>query len=102
MDYFSLNYFKKYFFVILPIFFSGVLIINAFSNNGGLQEFFLLKKKIEYSQENLVFLRKDADKLQYKIDLISGNIIDQDLLEELAQKNLGYIYSNEVILSFDN
>ena len=93
MDYFSLNYFKKYFFVILPIFFSGILIINAFSNNGGLQEYFLLKKKIEYSQQNLIFLRKDADKLQYKIDLISG---------ELAQKNLGYIYWNEVILSFDN
>ena len=102
MEYFTFNYFKKYFFVFFPVFFSGILIINAFSNNGGLQEYFLLKKKIEYSQQNLNFLKKDADKLQYKIELISGSTIDQDLLEELAQRNLGYIYSNELILSFEN
>ena len=92
---------KRYFFVFLPLFFSGMLIVNAFSNNGGLQEYFQLKKEVEFAKKNLELMKIDGDKLQNKISLISGQQLDQDLLEELAQKKLGYIYSNELILSLE-
>ena len=101
MDLFSWKNSKKYFFVIMPLFFSGILVVNAFSNNGGVQEYIQLKKKVESARQNLELLKNEGDKLQHNISLISGQKLDQDLLEELAQKYLGYIYPNEFFLSLE-
>ncbi len=53
-----------------------------------------LKQKTQYIDE----LTENNRIISKKLQLLQNSHVDQDLLEELARKNLGLIYPNEIIL----
>ena len=98
---FLVNYnFNKFFLVFLPIFVCFLLTINAFSNNGGLPKLFKLNSMIKELENNLNVITKDADFLEHKVNLISIQPIDKDLLEELAHINTGLSYKTEYFIPY--
>ena len=98
---FLVNYnFNKFFLVFLPIFVCSLLAINAFSNNGGLPKLFKLNSMIKALENNLIVITKDADFLEHKVNLITLQPIDKDLLEELAHINTGLSYKTEYFIPY--
>ncbi len=60
----------------------------------------LLNRGEEYKQKTN-YIDELAEKnriIAKKLQLLQNSHVDQDLLEELARKNLGLIYPNEIIL----
>ena len=92
----------RYLFVFSPFFISIILVVNAFTSNGGLPQLLLLQSKLNVYEQKLFILTKDADYLEHKVNLIKGPVIDMDLLEELAHTNLGFSYSNELLIPTKN
>ena len=68
----------------IPLVISGLLIINASRDNGGIPVLNSLSKKIHVSENKLRQLDQKIALIQNKVDLIKGPEIDADLLEELA------------------
>ena len=83
---FSIIYFT------IPLVISGLLIINASKDNGGIPVLNSLSKKIHVSENKLKQLDKKIAVIQNKVDLIKGPEIDADLLEELAYQYLSLIH----------
>ena len=92
---------SNYIFSFIPLLICGVLILNAFSNNGGAPELWLLNDKIEILEQKLSTIKSEADYLEYKVGLISGPQIDADLLEELAYQLLGFVHNNNLVIPID-
>ena len=89
---------SNYIFSFIPLLICGVLILNAFSNNGGVPELWLLNDRIEILEQKIATFKSEADYLEHKVALISGPQIDADLLEELAHKLLGFVHSNNLVI----
>ena len=86
---------------IIPFVISGLLIINASKDNGGIPVLNSLSKKIHVSENKLRQLDKKIAVIQNKVDLIKGPEIDADLLEELAYQYLGFSYSKDLFIPTD-
>ena len=89
------------FYFIIPLVISGLLIINASKDNGGIPVLNSLSKKIYVSENKLIQLDKKIAIIQNKVDLIKGPEIDADLLEELAYQYLGFSYSKDLFVPTD-
>ena len=86
---------------IIPLIISGLLIINASNDNGGIPVLNSLSKKIHVSENKLRQLDKKIAVIQNKVHLIKGPEIDADLLEELAYQYLGFSYSEDLFVPID-
>ena len=86
---------------IIPLVISGLLIINASKDNGGIPVLNSLSKKIHVSENKLRHLDQEIAVIQNKVDLIKGPEIDADLLEELAYQYLGFSYSEDLFVPID-
>ena len=73
---------------MMPLIVSGLLIINASRDNGGIPVLNSLSKKIYDAEKKIILLDQELSIIQNKVNLIKGPEIDADLLEELAMNTL--------------
>jgi len=85
-------------YIFIPLIISGLLIVNASKNNGGVPVLNSLYYEIKEAESKLENLEQDISLIQNKVDLIKGPNVDQDLLEELAYQNLGFAYSKDLFI----
>ena len=85
-------------YIFIPLIISGLLIVNASKNNGGVPVLNSLYYEIKEAESKLENLERDISLIQNKVDLIKGPNVDQDLLEELAYQNLGFAYSKDLFI----
>ena len=85
-------------YIFIPLLISGLLIVNASKNNGGIPVLSSLYYEIKEAESKLENLEQDISLIQNKVDLIKGPNVDQDLLEELAYQNLGFAYSEDLFI----
>jgi len=88
----------KLIYFIIPLIVSGLLIINASRDNGGIPVLNSLNKKIYEAEKSIAFLDQELSVIQNKVNLIKGPEIDADLLEELAYEYLGYSYQKDLFV----
>ena len=60
-----------------------------------------LDREIESAKEHLYLLKKKNAKLQARISLMSNELIDKDILEEMVRNELGLFANNEILILTD-
>ena len=87
-----------YSFIILFIF---IFIFNTSSGNISVFNLMKINKKIDSLHHDLSNLEKEEAYLHSKIKLLNSNSLDLDYISEIAQKKLGLIKPNRVIVRLD-
>ena len=66
---------------------------------------FLMRENLDRenaaAQELLELLKKENSELEFKISLMRSDIVDQDLLEEMARSELGLFSDNDILILSD-
>ena len=88
----------NFFYFSIPLIISGLLIVNASRNNGGIPVLNILNNDIKEAKTELKKLEHDISILKNKVDLIKGPNVDPDILEELAYKYLGFAYQKDLFI----
>ena len=91
----------NFFYFLIPLIISGLLIVNASRNNGGLPVLNILNNDIIEAKTELKKLEHDISILQNKVDLIKGPNVDPDILEELAYRYLGLAYQKDLFIAIE-
>ena len=89
----------NFFYFSIPLIISGLLIVNASRNNGGIPVLNILNNDIKEAKTELKKLEHDISILKNKVDLIKGPNVDPDILEELAYKYLGFAYQKDLFVA---
>ena len=91
-------YFFGYFLFLLFILF---FIINALTGSRSVLHLWNVNQTINLLNYELQSLENLENKLVSKIKLLNNNTLDPDYISELAQKKLGLIQQNSVVIKFD-
>ena len=91
----------NFFYFSIPLIISGLLIVNASRNNGGIPVLNILNNDIKEAKTELKKLEYDISILQNKVDLIKGPNVDPDILEELAYQYLGFAYQQDLFIKIE-
>jgi len=91
-------YFFGYFLVLLFILF---FIINALTGSRSVLHLWNVNQTINLLNYELQSLENLENKLVSKIKLLNNNTLDPDYISELAQKKLGLIQQNSVVIKLD-
>ena len=89
----------NFFYFAIPLIISGLLIVNASRNNGGIPVLNILNNDIKEAKTELKKLEHDISILQNKVDLIRGPSVNPDILEELAYQYLGFAYQKDLFIA---
>ena len=89
----------NFFYFSIPLIISGLLIVNASRNNGGIPVLNILNNDIKEAESGLKKLDRDISILQNKVNLIKGPNVDPDILEELAYQYLGFAYQQDLFIA---
>ncbi len=57
-----------------------------------------LDREIAAAQEHLQLLTKENAQLESRISLMKNDIVDQDILEEMARSELGLFADNDILI----
>ena len=57
-----------------------------------------LDREIATAQENLQLLKKENHQLETRISLLSSDLVDKDILEEMVRGELGLFSDNDVLI----
>ena len=100
-----INYFRNdfiKFFLFLVIIICIYKSINlTFFNEKSVTKIFVLNENILSLNKQLVNLQLKEDKLMSKIKFLSLDTINEDYVSELAQKNLGLIKEDNILVILD-
>ena len=88
-------YFFGYFSIFLFVLF---FIFNTSFGNISILNLLQINKNIDQLKYDLSTLQKAEEKLNSKIKLLNSKVLDSDYISELANKNLGLIKPNRVII----
>ena len=91
----------NFFYFSIPLIISGLLIVNASRNNGGLPVLNILNNDIKEAKTKLKKLEHDISIIQNKVNLIKGPNVDPDILEELAYQYLGFAYQKDLFIAIE-
>ena len=91
----------NFFYFSIPLIISGLLIVSASKNNGGIPVLNILNNDIKEAKTKLNKLEHDISILQNKVDLIKGPNVDPDILEELAYQYLGFAYQEDLFIEIE-
>ena len=91
-------YFFGYSLVLLFIFF---FIFNALTGSRSIFHLWNVNQTIDLLNYELRSLENVENKLILKIKLLNNNTLDPDYVSELAQKKLGLIEQNSVVIKLD-
>ena len=89
----------NFFYFSIPLIISGLLIVNASRNNGGIPVLNILNNDIKEAKTELKKLEHEISILQNKVNLIKGPNVDPDILEELAYQYLGFAYQQDLFIA---
>ncbi len=73
-------------------------IYQALTGNNGYRSYLEIKKQVIVKQEELDNLNRQLKEVKQKVDLLSNNSLDLDILEERCRVMLNYSYPNEIII----
>lgn len=98
-------FFKRKFFESLKTLFSSMLagfvllyfVFHALNGNHGLYALFKEQKRAEVNELILVDLTNERQALEHRVNMISNETLDLDLLEEQSRRILGYASPDELI-----
>ena len=88
----------NFFYFSIPLIISGLLIVNASRNNGGIPVLNILNNDINEAKLELKKIEYDISILRNKVNLIKGPNVDPDILEELAYQHLGFAYQEDLFI----
>ena len=57
-----------------------------------------LDREIASAQEHLQLLKKENTQLESRISLMRSDIVDKDILEEMARSELGLFADNDILI----
>ncbi len=57
-----------------------------------------LDREIAAAQEHLQLLKKENTQLESRISLMRSDIVDKDILEEMARSELGLFADNDILI----
>ena len=57
-----------------------------------------LDRQIAAAQEHLLLLKKENSELESRISLMRSDIVDKDILEEMARSELGLFSDNDILI----
>jgi len=83
---------------VLGLFIIVYFLYNSIQGERGFFELKRLQNEALIAEENLERLREEKESLKHKIDLLKGENVDEDLLEEEARRLLNFSKPNEVII----
>lgn len=81
--------------------FIGILfyfIYQALTGNNGYKSYLSIKQQVITKQEELDNLKSQLKEIKNKVELLSNNSLDLDMLEERCRAILNYSYPNEIII----
>ncbi|QXX73854.1 septum formation initiator family protein [Methylovirgula sp. HY1] len=78
----------------------GYFVWHAINGERGLKTSEYYERKIAIMRRELADLRSNRLRLAHKVNLLRGKTIDQDLLQEEAEAQLGRIGKNDVVVVF--
>ena len=100
-----INYFRRDFVRIFLWFIAIACIYNSvnltFFNEKSVTKIFKLNENIFLLNQELLDLYKIEEKLMTKIKFLSFETLNEDYVSELAQKNLGMIKEDNVLVILD-
>lgn len=73
------------------------LVFHALNGNHGVYALFKEQRRQEVNHLILSDLEKERQKLEHRVNMISGEMLDLDLLDEQARRVLGYTSKEELI-----
>lgn len=80
----------------------GYFVWHAVNGERGLKTSEYYERKMATMRSELADLQADRRRLEHKVNLLRGDTIDQDLLQEEAEAQLGRIGKNDVVIIFDH
>ncbi len=91
----QVNFLYKLLSFLLLFFYLGY---HALSGKNGYNSYIVVKKELTERQEILNKIKTDFEDLKLKVDHLSSNSLDLDLLEERCRIVLNYGYPEETII----
>ena len=100
-----INYFRREFAKLFLWVIVIICIYNSvnltFFNEKSVTKIFELTENISFLNQELLDLQQIEEKLMTKIKFLSFETLNEDYVSELAQKNLGMIKEDSVLVIFD-
>ena len=100
-----INYLRREFIKLFLSFIIIVCIYNSidltFFNKKSVTKIFKMNDSILFLNQELSDLQKKEEKLMTKINFLSFETLNEDYVSELAQKNLGMIKEDNVLVILD-
>ncbi|MBQ9440989.1 MAG: septum formation initiator family protein [Alphaproteobacteria bacterium] len=73
-------------------------IYQALTGANGYKSYLIIKQQVNTKQKELDQLKCQLNELKQKVDLLSDNALDLDILEERCRAILNYSYSSDIII----
>ena len=100
-----INYLRREFIKLFLSFIIIICIYNSidltFFNEKSVTKIFKMNDNILFLNQELSDLQKKEEKLMTKINFLSFETLNEDYVSELAQKNLGMIKEDNVLVILD-
>ena len=100
-----INYLRREFIKLFLSFIIIICIYNSidltFFNEKSVTKIFKMNDSILFLNQELSDLQKKEEKLMTKINFLSFETLNEDYVSELAQKNLGMIKEDNVLVILD-
>jgi len=80
----------------------GYFVWHAINGERGLKTREYYEARLTVLRRELASLKAERHSLQHKVNLLRGQTIDEDLLQEEAEAQLGRIGKDDVVVIFDN
>lgn len=76
----------------------GYFLWHAVNGERGLKTKEDYQRQITRLEGDLASLKSEHQRWQHKVDLLRGEVIDADLLKEQAEKQLGWVGPNDLVV----
>ena len=100
-----INYLRREFIKLFLSFIIIICIYNSidltFFNNKSVTKIFKMNDNILFLNQELLDLQNTEEKLMNKIKFLSFETLNEDYVSELAQRNLGMIKEDNVLVILD-
>ena len=86
--------YKVFLFIAILFYF----VYQALTGANGYKSYLVIKQQVITRQNELDKLKCQLNELKQKVDLLSDNALDLDILEERCRAILNYSYSSDIII----
>lgn len=90
--------------ILRTVFFASLVFYFSYhtvSGEKGIISLMRIEQQVAAARAEIKQINDEKDRLQHKVDMISSNSLDTDLLEEQAKKILGHAKKGEIIYFYN-